>query len=164
MWKRINDTNYYVSDVGEVKNKKGKLLKPSKTYNGYLRVNINGRLVRIHRIVAEAFIPNTFDLPQVNHKDGNKTNNTIDNLEWCTSSENIKHAYKIGLKKVSYDNIKECKPIVQLTVDNEIINCFDSIMEVERRYGYDNSSISKVCRGKQKTAYGYKWQYANYNK
>lgn len=160
MWKQISNSNYFVNENGQIKNLRGRLLKPLKTYNGYLRVCINGKYKRIHRLVAETFIPNPNNLPQVNHIDGNKENNNIDNLEWCTAKQNIQHAYKTKLRKISYNNIKEPTPVIQLTLNNEVVNTFNSIMDVQREFGYDNSHISKACKGKQKTAYGYKWQYA----
>lgn len=161
MWKEIKDSGYFISSKGEVKNPKGKTLKPQKTRNGYLRVCINGKYQRIHRLVAEAFVSNYNNYNQINHKDGNKANNNANNLEWCTAKQNIQHAYKTGLKEVSYENIKEPKSVIQLTIDNRIVNTFDSIMDAERKLGYDNSNISKACKGKYKTAYGYKWQFAS---
>ena len=162
MWKTIEDhPNYEVSSDGDVKNSKtGKILKPVATYNGYLRVTLNGRLCRIHRLVADAFLVKGDGYTQINHKDGDKRNNRVDNLEWCTPSENIKHAHRMGLKRVNYSNINEPRKIYQMSIDGCILRTFDSVMDIQREFGYDNSNISKVCKGKQKTAYGYKWQYA----
>ena len=81
-------------------------MKPSVTEKGYLTVELRKGghrfKARIHRLVAEAFIPNPDNLPEVNHKDGDKTNNQVSNLEWCTHSDNLKHAYRTGLEKVVY--------------------------------------------------------------
>jgi hypothetical protein len=162
MWKKIKqNNNYSVSDRGDVRNDKtGAILKPATVYNGYLRVCICGKMYRVHRLVADAYIDNPCNYPQVNHKDGNKKNNSVDNLEWCTASQNIKHAFATGIKQVNYDNINKPKPVHQIVADGTIIRTFDSIKEVERELGYDNSNIAKACKGKQKTAYGYTWQYA----
>lgn len=163
MWKKIDDVfGYSINECGYVRNdKNGKILKGIHTYNGYLRVCIGGKSRRIHRLVAEAFIPNPDDLSEVNHKDGDKDNNCADNLEWCTHKQNIEHAWKTGLHTVDYSNIKEPKRVVQMTVEGEIIGEYESTRAVFKKLGYDTSNISKACRGIQNTAYGYKWRYAN---
>lgn len=103
-WKNVPNYEglYSVSDLGNIKSEyTGKVLKPSVDRFGYVRFsatkNKKQKTIRIHRLVAELFIPNPNNLPQVNHKDGNKLNNTVSNLEWCTDSENKLHAYKEGL-------------------------------------------------------------------
>lgn len=163
MWKVIPETNgrYSVSDNGEVRNNKtGRILKAIETYNGYLRVGINKKLYRVHHLVAEAFIEKPMGCTQINHKDGNKKNNHFSNLEWCTARENIIHAYKSGLKKVSYENIKSPTPIIQMDLQDNPIKVYASIKDAERETGIDNSAISKACKGKRKTVHGYKWRYA----
>ena len=162
MWEKIKGhSNYSVSDDGLVRNDKTcKILKPAKTYNGYLRIYINKKNYRVHRLVANAFIENPFNYPQVNHKDGNKENNKASNLEWCNAKQNINHAYNKGLKKIDYTNIENPKPIEQLNLEGKVIGHFNSLVEAEKKLGFNNSNISKACRGIQKTAYGYKWRYA----
>ena len=92
-----------------------KILKTSKTSVGYLTVSLckNGKKksFRVNRLVAIAFIDNPDNKPQVNHKDGNKENNTVDNLEWCTCSENQIHAFKTGLNKVSEKHMRLCSEL-----------------------------------------------------
>ena len=109
VWKDIYE-EYQISNLGRIKSLKwGKerILTPRKNFKGYMQIHIrvNGKdkVIKVHRLVAEAFIPNPDNKPQVNHIDGNKENNTSLNLEWCTNSENQLHAYKNGLQK--YKNI-----------------------------------------------------------
>lgn len=111
--------NYDISNLGRVRNyKTGKILKPSVDGNGYLGVVVSlgkrgkSMRIRIHRAVAEVFIPNPNNLPQVNHKNGIKTCNEVWNLEWCECSYNTKHAYDIGLHKKLE---KEQNPVHKLT-------------------------------------------------
>lgn len=120
IWKDIPEYEglYQVSNLGEVKSlsknrnafnsyyvSKERILKPALNDSGYkivvLTKNKKPKSLRIHRLVALAFIDNLENKPQVNHKDGNKTNNNVENLEWCTNGENGKHAYKLGLKKIN---------------------------------------------------------------
>lgn len=96
------DKDYYISKNGEV----FKRIYGRETSGGYLSAHIRkGKDYKIHRLVAQTFIPNPDDLPQVNHIDGNKMNNCVDNLEWCSQSHNIKHAYDNGL--INKDNISK---------------------------------------------------------
>lgn len=118
IWKDIKGYEglYQVSNLGRVKSltrkvktfngvrtSKGQLLKPLKTNRGYYRVDLRqnqtNKYVAIHRLVAEAFVPNPNNYHIVNHKDSNQTNNNADNLEWCTQSYNVKYAYKCGNAK-----------------------------------------------------------------
>lgn len=116
-WKYIDNTNnlYMVSNLGKVKSMprkiktpygsymtKENILKGSKNQKGYIQIeyNINKKryVQQLHRIVAKVFIPNPLDKPQINHKDGNKENNKVNNLEWVTNKENMQHAYQTGLQ------------------------------------------------------------------
>lgn len=100
-YKKLTIDDYDITESGEVINKHtGKCLKGQKNGKGYLRVGIGKKLMFIHRLVAEKYVPNPNNLPQVNHKDGNKLNNCVDNLEWVSNLENRKHALKNGLHTV----------------------------------------------------------------
>lgn len=112
IWKDIRDYEgiYKISNLGNIKSLprehvKGKLLNPARNNRGYLRValSVKGRVRydSVHRLVAETFIPNPKNLPEVNHIDGNKLNNKVENLEWTTKSQNQIHAYKTGLRKTT---------------------------------------------------------------
>ena len=150
--------NYAVSDEGYVKNiKTGRVLKPGDNTWGYLCVNLckNGKqkTTKVHRLVAEAFIPNPDNKPQVNHIDGDKTNNHIYNLEWCTASENTTHSY--------YNiNTKLIKPVKGVNIKTGEELTFKSTREASRN-GFNHSHISKCCRGDYgfKSHKGYRWKY-----
>lgn len=105
-WKEIEYKGYFISNFGNFQGRSGKIIKLILNKNtGYYGscIKPNGRKgkaksLKIHRLVAEAFIPNPKNLPQVNHKDGNKLNNHVSNLEWCTNQDNHLHAHRIGLQ------------------------------------------------------------------
>lgn len=90
---------YFTSPLGEIYNKQGLKLSGGINKGGYRQITIQKKNIEIHRIVAQTFIPNPDNLPCINHKDGNKLNNNINNLEWCTYSYNTKHAYNTGLER-----------------------------------------------------------------
>lgn len=105
IWKESSISGYYISNLGKVRGRSGKILKAYNS-NGYLQIvvypegkNTKFKVLKIHREVAKAFIPNPNNLLQVNHIDGNKLNNSVVNLEWCTNKENTMHAWKQGLAK-----------------------------------------------------------------
>lgn len=98
-WKIIkNHPTYEVSELGEIRNRKTKhVIKPRLSDRGYLKIQLNRKTYRVHRLVAQSFIDNPLNLPEVNHKDGDKTNNTVSNLEWVSKKENIQHSFRMGL-------------------------------------------------------------------
>lgn len=146
---------------------KSKILKQKKAKNGYLSVmlydkNHNRKTILVHRLVASAFISNDMDCPQINHIDGDKTNNNVENLEWCTASYNSKHAFQNGLASSnSYVLNKKVFQIDKHT--NQIINIFDSISDAARKCNLHNQLISFVCSHKRKTSGGFIWEYAKGN-
>ncbi|MBO7712938.1 MAG: HNH endonuclease [Methanobrevibacter sp.] len=167
--------DYYITDFGDVysittnkySNHKGikTKLKPFLSKNGYLTVSFGHKSTKrlVHRLVAKAFIPNPDNKAQVNHIDGNKTNNNVSNLEWCTCSENLIHKHRVLGHKGAWfgkfgKNNPSSKPVIQLK-NNKIINKFDCIAEAERMTGISHSSISACCKNKSKTAGGYEWEY-----
>ena len=143
---------YAVTSCGKVWSyKRKKFLVPIADKKGYLYVtlckNNERKNYKIHRLVAEAYIPNLDNLPQINHKDENKANNCLQNLEWCDASYNNNYGTRI-------EKIK--KPILQFSLDGEFVKEWPSATDVGREV---RSNIKECLRGRQKSAYGYKWVY-----
>ena len=156
-WKVIRDyDNYEVSDEGEVRNRKtGRVLKTGYASSGYRKVNLStGNVVKnalVHRLVADNFLPNPGNKNVVNHIDGDKSNNRLANLEWCTAGENIKHAF---------DNSLNYRPDTsgvprRRTRIVEIDAGFDSISDCARFLNTPTSNVSACLSGRSKTCCGY---------
>ena len=150
--------NYEVSNLGRVKNiKSGRILKPKLRRDGYLGFrlyeNNKQKYLLLHRIIATAFIDNPEEKPQVNHIDENKLNNDLSNLEWCTAKENMIHGTRT--KRAAE---KHFKKVIQLDLNDNVLNEFESIKQAERETGVFATSISACCNGKRKSAGKYKWR------
>lgn len=184
IWKDINGFEglYKVSNLGRVKSIERKVWNPGRNCYRvqkervlinliddklYHRVNLrnNGRSNQklVHRLVAEAFIPNPLKLPQINHKDENPSNNNVNNLEWCDNKYNCNYGHH-------NENISKTQsiPVIQYTLSGEKIREWDSSREVEKELGFSNVNILRCCNGgffsKRRNkfvnvnqAYGYKW-------
>ena len=173
IWKPIYiknmKTNYEVSNHGRIKNKKGKIIKFQLNKHGYLRVQlvINDKRYRrsVHRLVAKAFIENKLNKPEVNHKDGNKLNNNVYNLEWVTRSENMKHAYENNLHKIQSgeesSNSKYSKEFVDsicLLLEKGL-----SPKEILKELNLENNTKHKSLINNIKHKYTRKYETDNYN-
>ena len=155
-WKAISGYEgiYEVSDQGIVKSLKygkEKILKTVNDAYGYLKVNLHKdghrKTVKIHRLVAEAFIPNPNHLDTVNHKDEVKTNNTVCNLEWMSREDNKRYSANKSVQMFDKST-------------GELLATFPSTKEAERVTGIYNSNISACCNGKLKSTGGYNWKYS----
>jgi hypothetical protein len=145
---------YKISNCGRVKNHKGKISEGSNHESGYLWVSISPKQYLLHRLVAKVFIPNPENKEQVNHKDGNKLNSKVDNLEWMTNSENSQHAHDNKLHP-------NTKSIIQYDLNMNKINEFKSQLDASRQLNISDSSIRKCCYYKQKMAGGFIFRFVN---
>ncbi|WP_052488040.1 NUMOD4 motif-containing HNH endonuclease [Gordoniibacillus kamchatkensis] len=192
-WKWIEGYkgHYEVSNHGRVRSWKSdgaRMLKPGSDKDGYpmVTISLNGKrkAKKVHRLVAEAFIPNPSELPQVNHKDGKKQNSRADNLEWSTRSENVRHAYGTGLydiekmkraaskggrasvasgataKSLAAATAKLSKAVAQIDPSTGlVVRHWPSIGKAARELGLALSSTSRACHGKGRTVGGFEWRF-----
>ena len=166
IWKVIDD-RYSVSNLGRVKSNyanKERILKPFYNHDGYLMVDIRHpntrKSISVHRLVAIAFIPNPNDLKEVNHKDENKTNNCVDNLEWCETKYNCNYGTRNERKGIN------CRKPICSVDENGKITHYGSRMEASKLTGIDDTSISKALSKNatgNKTAGGLLWFYDDEN-
>lgn len=144
---------------------RGQVLKPYLC-EGYLKVDLYQKSIRkkcfVHRLVAELFIHNPLRLPEVNHLNGDRTDNNITNLEWCTTSENNIHSFRcLGRRPtiICGENSSLSKGVLQIDNSGKIISEYFSATEAAKSNGFTRSRISECCQGKHKTAYGFIWKY-----
>ena len=189
IWKSVKDFDgmYEVSNLGNVRSVdrekiqwnrykntkrfyKGTLLK-QHNLKGYNAVSMwkKGKMynLQVHRLVAKAFLKNPNNYPCVNHIDGNKKNNKLNNLEWCTYSHNTKEAYRLGLKvigekqknQIKQLGLKSGKKVVQKDMLGNIINIFDSGRQASLKLGISQGNISMCCNGIRKSTGNYLFEY-----
>lgn len=165
IWKPIKGYEglYEVSNLGNVKRLKSDNTRKEKPLlfdddRGYKRVQLykdgKQKKHRVHRLVAEAFLPNPNNLPQVNHINEIRYDNRVENLEWCTAKYNMNYGNCIP-------NIKKSltRPVVQFTLNGEFVKIWEGSRYIEKELGFRNQSICRCCRGERKMAYGYIWRY-----
>lgn len=176
IWKDIEGfENYQVNQIGQVRSLnyrqtgKVKRLKFQPKRDGYLTVCLykDGKPYTkyVHRLVAEAFILNPNNLPQVNHIDEDKANNHVNNLEWCDAKYNSNYGtHNERMRRTLSKSMKgkNIKPVLMLSKEGKPLAVFDSFKIASQYLGKSNTSnISHCCRGLQPRAYGYKWKYIN---
>lgn len=152
---------YQISNFGRVR-RNGKILKPAKDTNGYLQVGLckNGirKNARIHRLVALTFLPNPNNYPEINHKNEDKTNNVVENLEWCTREYNINYGSRNEKASERISEIKS-KPVLQFDKEGNFIKEWIGQSEASRRLNIPQGNISKCCLGSRNSAGGYIFKY-----
>lgn len=156
-WKFIEGSdNAYVSDNGKVK-RNGKMLSLKDNSEGYLRCSVgNGKRDMVHRYVAKAFIPNPDNKPFVNHINGNKQDNRVENLEWVTPQENSQHASDRGLLyKIDNKGVKT--PLIGINLQDRLIDYFESQADASRRLSMRDSEVNKMLQGKRETCHGWRF-------
>ena len=161
IWKQViieniinNEKQYFVSSLGRFKNSSGIIMDNYKVNeNGYIRVFIYNKTYALHRLIALAFLENLENKEQVNHIDGNKLNNCVNNLEWVTNQENQIHKFKIGLGN------NYTRQITQYDLEMNKIQEFNSIIEASKFLNMSPSNIKAVLYNKQKTAGGFIFKY-----
>lgn len=154
---------YYITRDGRIYNSHNLEMKLSKNANGYNIITLSKNNVShtyiVHRLVAETFLPNPDGLPCVNHKDENKANNYVNNLEWCSVSYNNNYGTRQERVSKAQQNNFRSKKIGQYSLDGQLVKIWPSTGEVQRQLNYDKSNIQKVARGVKHTAYGFIWKY-----
>ena len=187
IWKWIDgyENMYQVSNLGRVRsvdrdvycevspNKLqhiyGKVLKQGTNHKGYPIVYLSKdgkqKTITVHRLVALTFIENPLNLPQVNHIDGDKTNNNVSNLEWCDNSYNQIHAHKTGLFPRYEDTVGWGRPARQVAMldfdTKEVLRTFETLASVKRETGINQFNVRSVCLGLRNHAGGYDWKFIN---
>lgn len=172
VWRDIENYEglYQISNLGRVRSLnylghgRVAVLKSRNCGKGYLKVVLSKdkkpKEWFIHRLVAIAFIPNPHNLPCVNHKDENKLNNIVENLEWCTHKYNANYGTAIQRRVAKMiNNPSKSKPVGQYTLQWDLIATYPSAREAARQTGFSQGGISDCCRGEIKTAGGYIWYY-----
>lgn len=169
-WKDIKDYEgkFQVSSYGNIRNINYygtgiiKIVNQRPNENGYMVVSLSKnkktKLCYVHRLVAETFLPNPENKPEVNHIDEDKTNNRVENLEWKTHRGNCNHGTRNERIFEKTTNGKCSKKVLQFSKSGEFIREWPSVMECSRN-GYDFRNVSACCLGKRKTAYGFRWEY-----
>ena len=160
-WRNIEgyDGRYQISNLGNVRatdfnhTGKVKVMRISIGTHGYPQISLSKnnkkKTFKIHKLVADAFIPNPFNLPDVNHRDENKQNNCASNLERCTKAYNNRYGTRI---------LRTSQEFRQYDLSGNLIRIWKSGKDIEREEGYDRRHINRCCNGRRPTAYGYIWK------
>ena len=152
-WKKIKDSDYEISTLGRVYSHKScRYITNGLDLDGYPKIYMDGKTYRCHRLVAKTFLDEIEGKTVVNHKNGNKSDNTLENLEWCTQKENVQHAVDTGLTKCT-------TAVVQYTLDGEFVKEWSRIKDAAKAINVNGSSISCACLGFSNTIGEYQWRF-----
>ena len=167
---RVRGLDRFVRHSGEYQRKaKGIVLKEATNSTGHystVKLNKNGvsKQHKVHRLVALAFIENPNGYKEINHKDENKQNNCVENLEWCTRKYNENYGTKRERWSRNIDRESQArkvsKAVYQVSPDGNIVKRWDSIVQIHKELGYSSGNISMCCNGKIKRVYGFLWRFA----
>jgi hypothetical protein len=170
--KKTEFEDYWIDEMGNVystKKRRGLTkLKPYKNNKGYCRISIKTesgyKNIFVHRLVGKAFIPNPENYPCLNHKNSVRDDNRVDNLEWCTQSQNMKHSYDEGGRKPPLTALaksweKKRRKVIQMDKNGNKKKEWGSIIDASNHYKTNHSTIVDCCMGRQKTARGFRWCY-----
>lgn len=173
MYKELEEAaGIYIYDDGRVWNeKKQKFISTSLDEKGYVKVSLwvnkKVKTLKIHRLVAKYFIPNPYNYKEVNHKDEDKTNNCVSNLEWCNRKYNVNYGNRSKKVSQSMLNNRQSKKVLQYDRNGNFVREYPSIHEAARQLGKESvhgeQNISICARGKTGKAYGYIWKFIDNN-
>lgn len=164
MWKKFyfedEETDYSISDRGEVRKDSSNYILSQSSQQDYkfvtLLINGKQKRMRVHRLVAQTFIENLDNKPYVNHINGCKSDNYVENLEWVTPSENTRHAVATGLM-----NNNRKKAVIQYNLNGEKMLVFESATDAAKQTSTSQSKITMCCKRQRETANDYQWRYAD---
>lgn len=160
---------YQISNYGRVKsmsnrsNHKDEMVLKQSIVQGYCQITLTKdgiqKAFKVHRLVANAFLNNPLNLPEVNHINGIKTDNNVCNLEWITTLGNARHAHTTGLARAQKGSENpRSKGVIQMSMDGNVITEFGGMREAERETGISHFKISSCCKGKIESAGGFRWK------
>jgi hypothetical protein len=167
IWKNIPNYEglYQASNLGRIKSfvLNEKILNPSKRNDGYYKICLNYKSYLLHRVILLTFKPNVSNLPQINHKNGNKNDNRVDNLEWCDQFYNMKHCYEAGLRnKLNQGRLgkfnNKAREVIQYSLNGEYISKYDTIREAAIKLSFNEGNICRCVNGQLKHYKKYIWK------